>query len=162
MLEHRPVPPGFLLSKPQYFFALGFGAGLSPYAPGTVGAAMGVAMYWAIAHLPLAWQLGLLTALFLVGCYFCETTGLALGTRDHRAIVWDEIWGMAAVLAIIPSARLNWVSAFVLFRFFDIVKPWPINYLDRQVQGGFGVMLDDLIAAAYTVFVLIAVDRIVS
>lgn len=119
-------------------------------------------MYWAMAHLPPTWQLGLLAALFLIGCYFCEIAGLALGTRDHGAIVWDEIWGMAATLAVIPATRLNWVAAFVLFRLFDIVKPWPINYLDRQVQGGFGTMLDDLIAAAYTVFTLIAIGQIFS
>lgn len=160
MPVNRPITIDFLLAKPEYFVALGFGAGLSPYAPGTVGAGVGILMYWAIAALPAMLQFGLLILLFAVGCYVCQVTGSALDNRDHEAIVWDEICGMAIVLSVIPASPKNWAAAFILFRIFDILKPWPIGYVDRHTRGGFAVMFDDLLAAVCAILLLLGLNRL--
>jgi phosphatidylglycerophosphatase A len=147
----------FLLSHPAHFIALGFGAGLSPLAPGTAGTLLS-----ALLALPLVYLLPpvlvafLAIPLFFVGVWACGVTGRHLGVQDHGAMVWDE------VVAFLPLAALAWAHpltellAFVLFRIFDIWKPFPIRELERRVKGGLGVMLDDVFAAfyAYAAFVV--------
>ncbi len=137
------------------WIALGFGSGLSPWAPGTVGTLWA----WAVWHLlgsifalelaPVT-MFALLAAAFALGVVACERTGRDLGAADHGAIVWDEALAFWVVLALVPAGAANEVAAFALFRFFDIVKPPPIRQADARLGGGFGVMFDDLLAAAYT------------
>ena len=144
----------FLLSHPAHFFALGFGSGLAKKAPGTFGTLVGLPLFWLISAYPISAQLIVIFALFLVGIYFCDKSGKALGVADHGSIVWDEIVAMMLVLAFSPPSWLNWVVAFLLFRLFDIWKPFPIKQFDAKLKNGFGVMFDDLLAAIYAILSL--------
>ncbi len=137
------------------WIALGFGAGLSPWAPGTVGTLWAWAVWhlvaWVFAFTPTpAAMFALLAAAFALGVVACERTGRDLGVSDHGAIVWDEVVAFWVVLAMLPAGVANEVAAFALFRLFDIVKPPPIRQVDAGLKGGFGVMVDDLLAAGYT------------
>ncbi len=140
--------------------ALGFGTGLSPVAPGTLGSLFGWASFVALNRVldPLAW-LCVLVGGFAIGVWVCERTGRDLGVADHGGIVWDEVLAMWIVLLFTPPG-LVWQSlAFVLFRVFDIVKPPPVSSVDARVKGGLGVMLDDLLAACYALVVLALLAR---
>lgn len=143
-----------LLSHPAHFCALGFGSGLAKKAPGTFGTLIGMPLFLLIAELGFYNQLAIISALFLVGIYFCDKTGKALGVSDHGGIVWDEIVAIMLVLTVTPYQWQWWFAAFLLFRLFDIWKPAPIRQCDARVKGGFGVMLDDLLAAIYTIISL--------
>lgn len=158
MIASRPRP-SFAFSHPAHAVAFGFGAGLVPFAPGTAGTALGWAIGWGLgaAH---SWVFFLaVVVLFLVGLWACEVTGRHLGVADHGAMVWDEVVAFLLVLSIVPR-ELGWqAAAFVLFRFFDIAKPPPIRQFERRYGGGFGVMFDDIVAAAYTLLVLAVVKR---
>jgi phosphatidylglycerophosphatase A len=141
----------FLLAHPAHFFALGFGSGLAPKAPGTFGTLVAFPLFWLIGNYAFSAQLMIITALFLFGIYVCEKTGKNLGVSDHGAIVWDEI---VAMMLVLTFAQLHWLIclfAFLLFRLFDIWKPFPINYFDAKLKNGFGVMFDDLLAAIYAI-----------
>ncbi len=147
----------FLLAHPAHFVAFGFGSGLARTAPGTVGTLVAFPIFWVLhPRIPDAWFLALLIVLFLVGVWACERTGRDLGVHDHGGMVFDEIVAFLLVLFMLPQ-DLPWQAfGFLLFRLFDIVKPIPIRYYDRTVRSGFGVMLDDLIAAFYALLVLAA------
>lgn len=145
----------FMLSRPHHMLSLGFGAGLVPRAPGTAGALAGFALFWLLQQTAPAERAVLYAALFAIGVWACQLTGRALRHHDHPAIVWDEVLAMSLVLEFTPAGYGWWVAAFVLFRFFDIVKPWPVSVPDRSGDGGLGVMLDDLIAAVYAVAVIL-------
>lgn len=140
-----------LLSHPVHCLSLGFGTGLAPKAPGTFGTLIGFPLFLGIVHLSVFQQLLWVIALFVLGVYFCQQTGLALGVSDHGAIVWDEIVAMMLVLIFTPQQWAWWLAAFVLFRLFDIWKPFPIRQCDAAVKGGLGVMLDDILAALYAI-----------
>lgn len=142
------IPPS-LLAKPVMCLATGFGAGLSPLAPGTAGSLVGVLFYLAMAGLPLLPYLALVLALALVGVWVCHRAGKVLGITDHPGIVWDEIVGLLITMAATPLSWQGVVSGFALFRLFDILKPWPVASIDRGVKGGLGVMLDDVMAGLY-------------
>ena len=144
-----------LLSHPAHFISLGFGAGLSPWAPGTVGTLLGWALY-PLIRTPLSEFvfLALLASFFLAGVLAAERTGRALGVPDHGGIVWDEMVAIWLVLLFTPAGLLWQVVAVVLFRFFDIAKPPPVRWADRSFKGGFGVMFDDLVAAGYALLAL--------
>ena len=144
----------FLFQHPAHFFALGFGSGLAKKAPGTFGTLVGLPLFWLISSYALNTQLIIITSLFMIGIYFCDKTGKALGVADHGAIVWDEIVAMMLVLAFTPAGFIFWFIAFLLFRLFDIWKPYPICYFDAKLKNGFGVMFDDLLAAIYAILVL--------
>ena len=144
----------FLLAHPAHFFGLGFGSGLAPKAPGTFGTLVGFPLFWLIFNYSFGVQLIIIAALFLVGVYFCDVTGKALGVADHGGIVWDEIVAMMLVLAVTPPYWLSWLVAFLLFRLFDIWKPFPIKQFDVKLKNGFGVMFDDLLAAIYAIISL--------
>ncbi len=141
----------FLIAHPAHFFALGFGSGLAKKAPGTFGTVVGLPLFWLISSHAFFVQLALITILFLVGIYFCDKTGKALGVSDHGGIVWDEIVAMMLVLTFTPAIWQWWLVAFILFRIFDIWKPFPIRQCDEKIKGGFGVMFDDLLAALYAI-----------
>jgi phosphatidylglycerophosphatase A len=152
----------FLLAHPAHLIAFGFGSGLAPRAPGTVGTLLGLPLFWLItaAAPDRPNQIILLIAAFLLGVWACGRTGRALGVADHGGMVWDEIVAFALVLMCIPAlpftpAGWMWMAlAFALFRLFDILKPWPIRMADRNLKNGFGVMFDDLLAAGFAMAVL--------
>jgi len=143
-----------VLKDPVHFFAFGLGAGLAPYAPGTVGSVLGVALAWLTKDIDLLAQLGVAVSLFSCGIWLCGESARRLGIHDHGGIVWDEIAGMYLVLIFTPAGLYWWIAAFGLFRAFDIVKPWPIRDLDHRLKGGLGIMLDDLVAALYAAILL--------
>ena len=145
----------FLFSHPAHLVACGFGSGLSPVAPGTVGTLFA----WATFYLFRPWLgdlalLAVFIACFVIGVAAVHKTGADLGVVDHGSIVWDEIVPFWLVLLLTPPGFWWQLAAFVLFRFFDITKPQPARYFDTHVKNGFGVMADDLIAAGYTLFCL--------
>ena len=158
MIALRPTL-GFAFSHPAHAIAFGFGAGLSPFAPGTAGSALGWAIGWALGALHPAAFFSVVVVFFLAGVWACEVTGRALGVADHGGMVWDEVVAFLLVLAVVPRELAWQAAAFVLFRFFDIAKPPPIRQLERRYGGGFGVMFDDIVAAAYTLLALAVVKR---
>jgi len=150
----------FLMSHPAHFVACGFGSGLSPRAPGTAGTLAAWALFPLLAAtLPESLLLLILAIFFVLGIIVADRTGRDLGVSDHGAIVWDEMVPFWLVLVLTPPGLVWQALAFVLFRFFDIVKPPPVGWADSKVKGGFGVMLDDLIAAGYTLLVLALLKR---
>lgn len=145
----------FLLSHPAHLVAFGFGVGLAPVAPGTWGTLLALPIYWLVSpRLEPVEFLLMLVVLFALGVWACEMTGRAIGVSDHGGMVWDETVAFLLVLFFIPAALPWQAAAFLLFRLFDILKPPPIRYYDQALKGGFGVMLDDLMAAFYTLLVL--------
>ncbi|NMG34650.1 phosphatidylglycerophosphatase A [Azoarcus sp. TTM-91] len=144
-----------LFSHPAHFISLGFGSGLAPKAPGTFGTLLAWLLY-PLLRTPVSEFvfLALLASLFVAGIIAADRTGRALGEPDHGAIVWDEMVATWLVLLFAPKTLLWQAVAVALFRFFDIVKPPPVRWADRSFKGGFGVMLDDLFAAGYTVLAL--------
>lgn len=152
----------FLISHPAHFLALGFGAGLSPIAPGTVGTlvALPIAMLLRRYGGDLTFLAALAIAL-AVGVWAAQKTGRDLGVPDHGAIVCDEIAAFLLVLFFVGDDPLRQAFAFVLFRAFDILKPPPARVIDREWRHGFGVMADDLVAAFYALLVLALWKRIV-
>jgi phosphatidylglycerophosphatase A len=151
----KPVEPSlrFMLSHPAHFISLGFGSGLAPFAPGTFGTLVGLFLTRWLQPMvgDEVFFIGLAVA-FAVGLWAAGVTGKALGVSDHGAIVWDEVIAMALITAMLPGAAWKQAWAFLIFRLLDIRKPGPIGWADRNVKGAFGVMLDDLVAAAITLF----------
>ena len=145
----------FVCKHPAYFIAFSGGFGLSPKAPGTVGTLIAFPLFWILDHYLNPIQLLLLIDIFFIlGIWACGVTGKALGVPDHGGIVWDETVAFLLVLYFTPAGWVWQLAAFLLFRFFDIIKPQPIRYYDRRLKGGFGVMFDDLIAAFFTLLCL--------
>lgn len=145
----------FVLSHPAHFLACGLGSGLSPWAPGTAGTLAAWALYPLIRpHFTDAAFLLFLLLGFVLGVFAAGRTGRELGVVDHGAIVWDEMVPFWLVLMLTPPTLLWQAAAFFLFRIFDIIKPQPARWVDMHVKSGFGVMLDDVFAAAYTLLVL--------
>lgn len=145
--------------NPWHFLAFGFGSGLAKVAPGTFGTLAAIPVYLLLIQLP--WLLyGTLTLLaFYVGITICQVTSDDLNVHDFSGIVWDEFVGFWITMFLIPF-DWKWVLlGFILFRFFDIVKPWPIGYLDKKVQGGLGIMVDDVLAGVYAWFLLFMIVK---
>lgn len=159
----RRPSAAFMVSHPAHILALGFGAGLAPFGPGTAGTLLAWLIgAFLVASFPPAVVLAVAAVGFVIGIWACEVTGRHLGVPDHGAMVWDEVVAFVAILAILPP-DLAWQGAgFVLFRFFDILKPPPIRWLERRYHGGFGVMVDDLLAAGYALLCLSVMQRIFS
>jgi phosphatidylglycerophosphatase A len=145
-----------ILLSPWGFIALGFGAGLSPVWPGTAGSILGLALAWPLKSCWPSIQWLCVVAGLALGIWACERTDRALKSHDSSVIVWDEVVGMIAVALLIPASPLWWLAGFVAFRFFDIVKPWPIGFVDRTLRNGLGVMLDDVIASGYAAALIMA------
>ena len=140
--------------NPLCWLALGFGAGGLPKAPGTWGTLLAVPFYLLLMRLPLLEYAVLIMVLFIAGIWICDAAGRVLGVHDHGAIVWDEMVGFWVTMIAAPPGWPWLVAGFVLFRLFDIWKPWPIFWLDRRVGGGLGVMVDDLVAGIYAALCL--------
>ncbi|MCW8827733.1 MAG: phosphatidylglycerophosphatase A [Gammaproteobacteria bacterium] len=142
------------LAEPRRFLALGFGAGLAPLAPGTFGTLAAVPLYLLMQSLPAGYYLAMLLLTFLLGIWLCDVTARQLGVHDHPGIVWDEFVGYWITMFAAPAGWLWIVLGFALFRIFDVLKPWPIRWIDRRVGGGFGIMLDDVLAGVFGLAVL--------
>ena len=153
---------GFLLAHPAHAIALGFGAGLSRIAPGTLGTMLALPLFALLMQTPEPVHYAVIAVLFGFGIQCCEIAGRNLGVADHGSIVWDEIVPFWLVLLMTPAGWLWQLTAFALFRFFDITKPQPARWFDEHVKNGFGVMADDLIAAAYTLLMLALLKIVVS
>ncbi|WP_434779850.1 phosphatidylglycerophosphatase A family protein [Neisseria sp. Ec49-e6-T10] len=155
----------WLLKHPVCFLAFGFGMGLAPKAPGTFGTlpALPIAfvlLYWcSISPIFLALSCVLL---FVLGCYICAYTSDLLGVSDYGGIVWDEIVAMLLLLCCVPLSWFWWLMAFICFRIFDALKPWPISYFDQHVHGGLGIMLDDILAVIPSIVVLYVLSLFVT
>ena len=154
MTQQVPNLPRRVLTDPVNFLAFGFGTGLAPFAPGTVGSLPGVLLFWLTLDLGLYVQFGVAAALIAAGVWICGESARRIGVHDHGGIVWDEIAGMYLTLLAAPVSVAGFALAFGLFRLFDIVKPWPIRDLDHRLGGGLGIMLDDLAAAVYALLLL--------
>ncbi|MGQ8365055.1 phosphatidylglycerophosphatase A family protein [Glaciecola sp. 1036] len=134
------------LKNPQHFFALGMGSGLIPLMPGTFGSLAAIPFLIAMAFMPVSIFVVVTLLSIVIGIYICDKTAVDMGVHDHGSIVWDEIAGMFVTFLFVP---INWKSlliGFILFRLFDILKPWPIRLFDKKVDGGLGIMLDDVVA----------------
>lgn len=153
----------FTLSNPVHFCAVGFGSGLLRPAPGTWGTLVGCLLLLVVAPWlgTQSWAYWLLCMVMaLLGVYLCGRTARDVGVPDHGAIVWDEIVGIFVTLCFVPFSITALCIGFVLFRLFDILKPWPIAWLDARIHGGIGIMLDDLVAALYAGIILVLILRI--
>lgn len=149
MNKNTAVSASHILRHPVHCLAFGFGSGLSPKAPGTMGTVVAIPLYLLLAQCPPMVYLGLLVVAFLLGIYLCGKTASDLGVHDHGGIVWDEFVGFWITLFMAPQGWWWIVLGFLLFRLFDIWKPWPIRLLDKSVEGGLGIMLDDVLAGIY-------------
>ncbi len=152
-----------LLSRPAGWLACGFGSGLAPVAQGTFGSLVALLPWLALARLPMIAYLLVLIIGFVIGVWACDIAGRLLGVPDHRSVVWDEFIGQW--IALIPLVGFSvsaatpfnvWMvlAGFVLFRIFDVWKPWPISWLDRRMKGGLGVMIDDVVAGIFAALAL--------
>src|ERR1700733_12375629 len=152
----RRATARFMLSHPLHILSLGFGSGLSPVAPGTVGTLFAWASFAVLSRYLTVIEWGvLIVAGFFGGIAICGYTAKKLGTDDPSPVVWDEIVAFWLVLLMVtPVTLIDQFWAFIVFRFFDMVKPPPIGYFDRRLKGGFGIMFDDLAAAFFTLLVI--------
>ncbi len=150
--------------NPIYFIAFGFGSGLSRFAPGTFGTVAAIPVYWYFSL--FSWPVySLLTCMaFILGVFVCERVTQDLGEHDYPGIVWDEVVGYLLTMMMVPRGLSSVIWGFILFRIFDIWKPFPIRWVDQRVQGGFGVMLDDVLAAipAWLALQLLVYFRVIS
>jgi len=153
-LQTDKIKPGDIILHPVHFLSLGLGSGLSPFAPGTAGTVIAVLLYIPLSYLSLWNYIAVLIVASLAGIYLCQKTSDSLGVKDHPAIVWDEFLGYWLTMLLAPEGWVWIVLGFILFRLFDIWKPWPIRVIDHKVEGGLGIMLDDLLAGAYAFTIL--------
>lgn len=138
------------LRNPWHFLALGFGSGLAPKAPGTFGTIAAIPLVLLLSvYCTLNLYIALTIIFSVVGIWICGVTATDMQVHDDSSIVWDEVVGMMITLIAVPLSWQNVLLGFVLFRLFDIVKPWPISYLDKHVHGGFGIMVDDILAGLF-------------
>lgn len=146
--------PLSVLKNPVHLLATGCGSGLSHKAPGTVGSIAAVIVHQlTLTHLPIVWQLWIILFAFFVGIFLCGKTAADWRSHDHSAIVWDEWIAQWMVLALISNSLFAVVTGFLLFRLFDVLKPWPVSWIDRHIHGGMGIMLDDVAAGFLAVVV---------
>ena len=146
------------LTNPIHLLAVGLGSGMSPIMPGTMGSAMAIPLWLLFDGLQPYLYWVLIVVAFIFGCFLCQKTSDDTHTHDSGHIVWDEFVGMWITLFFIPQISVLWIAiAFFAFRVFDMAKPWPIRWFDKRVPGGFGIMVDDVIAAIFssvTVYVI--------
>ena len=155
--QPAPFKPdlNLIYSHPAYFIAFSGGIGLVPFAPGTMGTLAAFPLFWLFnQYLSAIHFLLLIDIMFIAGIWACGLSGKALGSPDHGGMVWDETVAFLLVLYFTPVDWTWQLAAFILFRLFDIAKPQPIRYYDSHLEGGFGVMFDDMLAAFLTLLCL--------
>ena len=150
----RNTVPASIWRNPIHLVAFGLGTGASPYAPGTMGTLLGVPIVWLLAGWPLWVYLLVTVILILAGTWVCEKTARDIGVHDHSGIVIDEVAGYLVTMIAVPVNIWTLLAGFVLFRLFDVAKPWPIHWLDKKVKGGLGIMIDDVIAGVFALAVM--------
>ncbi len=153
-MSYNPKLNKTVLSSPIHFFAFGFGSGLAPFAPGTFGTLAAVPLYLLMINFGLSLYLLMTLISIVIGFWLCGKSSEMLGVHDHSGIVWDEFAGFFITMIAAPKSWQWIVLGFALFRLFDIWKPWPIHIVDKKVQGGVGIMMDDVIAGIYALVVL--------
>lgn len=137
-----------------HFLAFGLGSGAAPKAPGTFGTLAAMPFLLVFAPMPLWLYAAVLLVAFVFGCFLCEWVSHDMGVHDHGGIVWDEFVGLWLTFVLVPLNAWTLIAGFLLFRFFDVIKPWPIGWVDKRVAGGFGIMIDDVIAGIFAWLVL--------
>ena len=153
--------PSDLLKSPILFFAFGMGSGLAPKAPGTAGTMVALLIWFFLADLPLEIYVVIVAIAAIFGIYLCGRAAKDLGIHDHPGIVWDEFVGFWIAMIGLPVTWSSIIAGFFLFRIFDILKPWPISWIDKNFHGGLGIMLDDVVAGLATAIVISAVKAFV-
>lgn len=143
-----------VLRNPVHILSFGFGSGLSPVAPGTMGTIIAIPIFLILANFSPVLYLLFVTITFVVGCWSSALTAKALNVHDHPGIVIDEIVGYLITMLFVPVTWYWILLGFLLFRLFDIWKPWPISIADKKLKGGFGIMFDDVLAALYSLLSL--------
>jgi phosphatidylglycerophosphatase A len=149
-----------LLRSPTLFLAFGFGSGLASKAPGTIGTLAAIPLWLLLCQLPVSLYWSVIAISAIVGIYICDRASSKLGVHDHSGIVWDEFVGLWIALAFIEPQLNSIIIGFILFRFFDIVKPWPINWLDKRVGNGTGIMIDDIVAGFFAAMLIVIVSSL--
>lgn len=156
----KHLVPHSIWTNPIHFLAFGFGAGALPLIPGTWGTLIAIPLYLLICNLSLAYYIAILAVVLVAGVWICGVAERATGILDNSGIVWDEIAGFLLTMVAVPHGIVWLILGFLLFRIFDVWKPWPIGWLDRYVKGGLGIMLDDVVAAVYAGVILQILARI--
>ncbi len=146
--------PASVWRNPIHFLAFGLGSGAAPWAPGTFGTLAALIPFFWFQQLSAPWYLLMLAVTTLIGIWLCDRTAKDIGVHDHGGIVWDEFVGFWLTMFMAPTGWGCVLLGFILFRIFDILKPWPIKWADQKVSGGFGIMLDDILAGIYALIVL--------
>jgi len=151
---NKAIPASTIFSSPVHFLAFGFGSGLAPWAPGTAGTLVAVFLEWPLRSQGFEVRLLVAVLLFATGVWICGESSRRLGVHDHGGIVWDEIAGYFLTMLLAPEGWIWSVAGFVLFRLFDILKPWPIREIDHRLGGGLGIMVDDTLAGVFAGLIL--------
>jgi phosphatidylglycerophosphatase A len=153
-MSDKNTQVNFNLANPIHFLALGFGSGLAPKAPGTFGTLAAVLVFFLMSGLtPLVYGL-LVLVVCISGIYICGKAASDVGVHDHGAIVWDEFAGFFITMFMVPVSWQSVLVGFILFRIFDIAKPWPISIVDKKLTGGFGIMFDDVLAGLFALGIM--------
>ncbi|HCH70808.1 MAG TPA: phosphatidylglycerophosphatase A [Colwellia sp.] len=155
-MKHTETKPAFDLTQPVQFLALGFGSGLAPKAPGTFGTLAAIPVFLLLTMLmptPLPYAIAVMVMGF-AGIYICGKTADNVGVHDHPAIVWDEFVGFFITMFMVPVSWQSILVGFILFRIFDILKPWPISFIDKNMTGGLGIMFDDVLAGIFALGIM--------
>lgn len=155
-MRHYTVPPipDSIWQKPSHFIAFGFGSGAIPFAPGTFGTLIAIPFYLALCSLPLAVYITLVALIAVASMWLCERVSREIHIHDHQGMCLDEIVGYLVTMTGAPHGITWIILGFIFFRIFDIWKPWPIDYIDKKVSGGFGMILDDVLAGIYSIIFL--------
>jgi len=153
-MKHSHPKITFDLKQPIQFLALGFGSGLAPKAPGTFGTLAAIPLFLLLAMLAPLYYLIAVVVMSIAGIYICGKAADDVGVHDHPAIVWDEFIGYFITMFMVPVSWQSVFIGFLLFRFFDILKPWPISFIDKQMSGGLGIMFDDILAGVFSLVIM--------
>ncbi len=152
MRNYRNIPrlPNQWWKNPLYIITFGFGSGAAPIAPGTVGTLVALPLYWILSHLSLGMYLITVIMITLISMYLCDVASKKIGINDHQGMCLDEFVGLFVAMTGLSPTFLHMFFGFLLFRFFDIAKPWPISWIDQKIHGGVGMILDDVVAGIFT------------
>lgn len=155
-----PTIPESIWQNPWHFIAFGFGSGAIPIAPGTFGTLVAIPFYLLIQSLPLGIYIGIVIIIAIGSSWLCQRVSREIGIDDHQGMCLDEIVGYLVTMTAAPHGILWIVIGFVLFRFFDIVKPMPIRYIDEKIKGGIGMILDDVLAGIYSCLIIQIIAKV--